>query len=264
MNGLQIFARPEFGQLRWIEKDGYPWFVAADVCAALGLGNVGQAVSTLDDDEKSSIDANIISNDVDGGRAPLIISEPGLYSLVLRSRKPEAKSFKRWVTHEVLPSIRRHGMYATPQTVEAMIEDPDTAIRLLETIKTERKKVATLEAKAAADRPKVLFADAVDSSSTSILVGDLAKLLRQNGTEMGQNRLFEWMRRHGFLMSHGESRNMPTQRGMEMGLFEIKERTINNPDGSIRITKTTKVTGKGQIYFVNRLAVVSLPTACAV
>ena len=177
--------------------------------------------------------------------------EQGLYFFLARSDKPMALPFQKWLAGDVLPSIRRHGLYATPNTVEAMIADPDTAIMLLQNLKRERDRRASLEAQAAIDRPKVIFADAVDASHTSILVGDFAKILHQNGFSIGQKRLFEWMREHGYLMKYGDSRNMPTQRSMEMKLFEIKERTINNPDGSIRITKTTKLTGKGQIYFVS-------------
>lgn len=181
-----------------------------------------------------------------------VISEPGLYSLILRSRKPEAKVFKRWITHEVIPSIRRHGGYLTPAKLEEALLNPDTLIRLATDLKAEREKRAALEQQVRTDAPKVLFADSVSASSSSILVGQLAVLLRQNGVNIGQNRLFQWMRENGFLIQSGSRKNSPTQRSMELGLFETKERTINNPDGSIRITMTTKVTGKGQVYFVNR------------
>ena len=180
-----------------------------------------------------------------------IINESGLYNVILRSDKPEAKPFRKWVTSEVLPTIRRHGMYATPDTVEKMLADPDTTIKLLETIKQERAARLALEAKAEADKPKVLFADAVSASHTSILVGDLAKLLRQNGVEIGQNRLFSFLREKGYLCSQGERYNLPTQRSMDRGWFQVKETTINQPNGSVRITRTVKVTGKGQQYFIN-------------
>ena len=180
-----------------------------------------------------------------------IINESGLYNGILRSDKPEAKPFRKWVTSEVLPTIRRHGMYATPDTVEKMLADPDTTIKLLETIKQERAARMALEAKAEADKPKVLFADAVSASHTSILVGDLAKLLRQNGVEIGQNRLFSFLREKGYLCSQGERYNLPTQRSMDRGWFQVKETTINQPNGSVRITRTVKVTGKGQQYFIN-------------
>lgn len=248
MNTPAVFNHPQFGQIRVIDRDGAPWFIHKYICNALDLGNPSQAASYLDDDEK-----DIISNDTLGGTQDMIvISEAGLYSLILRSRKPEAKAFKRWVTHDVLPSIRKHGAYLTPEKIEEVLLNPDTIIRLATDLKAERQQRIALEAQAASDRPKIIFAEAVDAAKTCILIGDLAKLLRQNGIEMGQNRLFDWLRDNGYLMRQGESRNMPTQYAMELGLFEIKERTINNPDGSIRITRTTLVTGRGQIYFVNK------------
>lgn len=179
------------------------------------------------------------------------IPESDLYRLVFSSKLPTAEKFTDWVTSEVLPSIRRHGIYATPDTVEKLLADPDTTIKLLETIKQERAARVALEAQTEADKPKVLFADAVSASHTSILVGDLAKLLRQNGVEIGQNRLFRFMREKGYLCSSGGRYNLPTQRSMDRGWFQVKETTINQPDGSIRITRTVKVTGKGQQYFIN-------------
>lgn len=246
MNEIQIFSYNRI-EVRTIQKDGEPWFVLKDVCQVLGMHNSRMVADRLDADEKG-----VSQIDTLGGKQEMtIINESGLYNVILRSDKPEAKPFRKWVTSEVLPTIRRHGMYATPDTVEKMLADPDTTIKLLETIKQERAARMALEAKAEADKPKVLFADAVSASHTSILVGDLAKLLRQNGVDIGQNRLFVWLRENGFLIKNGERRNMPTQRSMEMCLFEVKETTISNPDGSIRITKTTKVTGKGQQYFLN-------------
>ncbi len=181
-----------------------------------------------------------------------IINESGLYHVILRSDKPEARPFRKWVTSEVLPTIRRHGMYATPNTVEKLLEDPDTTIKLLETIKQERASRLALEAKAEEDKPKVLFADAVSASHTSILVGELAKLLKQNGVDIGQNRLFAYLRENGYLIKRtGSDYNMPTQRSMERGWFKIKERTVQEPNGSISVKKTSLVTGKGQQYFIN-------------
>ncbi|MDU0864456.1 phage antirepressor [Actinomyces urogenitalis] len=226
-------------------EDGQPWFVAADVARILEIGNPSQAMTRLDDDERT-----LISNE---GRDLNVVSEAGLYSLILGSRKPEAKAFKRWVTHEVLPAIRRHGVYATPDTVEAMLQDPDTMIATLTALKTEREARQALQAQAEADRPKVIFADAVAASHSTILIGDLAKLLRQNGVEIGANRLFEWMRRNGFLIARkGTDRNMPTQRAQEMGLFWVKETAITHSDGHVTVSRTPKVTGKGQEYFVSR------------
>ena len=182
-----------------------------------------------------------------------VINESGLYALVLSSKLPGAKQFKRRVTSEVLPAIRRHGMYADAPTVEKMLDDPDTMIRTLQALKEKREKRRALEQRAEADKPKVLFADAVSASHSSILVGELAKLLRQNGVDIGQNRLFAWLRDNGYLIRRsGTDYNMPTQRAMDMNLFSIKETAITRSDGSITISKTVKVTGKGQQYFVEK------------
>ena len=246
MSNIQIFNYNSV-EVRTIQKDGEPWFVLKDVCNVLHIGNSRDVVARLDQDEKG-----VGQIDTLGGKQEMtIINESGLYNVILRSDKPEAKPFRKWVTSEVLPTIRRHGMYATPDTVEKMLADPDTTIKLLETIKQERAARMALEAKAEADKPKVLFADAVSASHTSILVGDLAKLLRQNGVEIGQNRLFSFLREKGYLCSQGERYNLPTQRSMDRGWFQVKETTINQPNGSVRITRTVKVTGKGQQYFIN-------------
>ena len=247
MNGLEIFNY-QANNVRVVHKDGQPWFVAKDVCEILELGNTSQALARLDDDERNTI----ILNEGIGNPGKAIVSEPGLYSLILASRKPEAKQFKRWVTHEVLPSIRKHGIYATEKTLEAMLADPDTMIKTLQALQDERNKRKALEQQVESDKPRVLFSQAVEASQTSILVGELAKLIKQNGVDIGQNRLFDWLRDNGYLIKSGTSRNMPTQYSMDRGWFEIKERTINNPDGSVRITKTPKITGKGQTYFINQ------------
>ena len=246
MSNIQIFNYNSV-EVRTIQKDGEPWFVLKDVCNVLHIGNSRDVVARLDQDEKG-----VGQIDTLGGKQEMtIINESGLYNVILRSDKPEAKPFRKWVTSEVLPTIRRHGMYATPDTVEKMLADPDTTIKLLETIKQERAARLALEAKAEADKPKILFADAVSASHSSILVGDLAKLLRQNGVEIGQNRLFSFLREKGYLCSQGERYNLPTQRSMDRGWFQVKETTINQPNGSVRITRTVKVTGKGQQYFIN-------------
>ena len=187
-----------------------------------------------------------------------IINESGLYSLVLSSKLPTAKQFKRWITSEVIPSIRKHGAYMTPETIEKVLLNPDTIINLASQLKSEREKRIALEGKVEEDRPKVIFADAVSTAKNSILIGELAKLLKQNGVDMGQNRLFKWLREHGFLIKReGIDYNMPTQRSMELGLFEIKETAITHADGHISISKTPKVTGRGQQYFVNLFLVKS-------
>ncbi|GHV48319.1 hypothetical protein FACS1894204_12520 [Synergistales bacterium] len=180
-----------------------------------------------------------------------VISESGLYALIMRSNKPEARKFRKWVTSEVLPSIRKHGGYLTERKLKEALDDPDSMIRLFQNMKADREKIRALEAKENANRPKIIFAESVEASSSSILIGDLAKLIRQNNCEIGPNRLFEWLRQNGYLMKGGESRNMPTQRAMEAGWFQVKERTLGNPDGSVLVTRTTKVTGKGQVFFIN-------------
>lgn len=249
MNEIKVFENKQFGQVRSIVKDGEPWFVAADVCRALDVGNSRQALTRLDEDEKG-----VISNDTLGGRQEMsIVSEAGLYSLVLGSRKPEAKLFKRWITHEVIPAIRKHGGYLTPEKVEEVLLNPDTIIQLATQLKESHEKVKALEAQRAIDAPKVLFAQCVAASESDILIGQLAKILKQNGVDMGQNRLFEILRRDGYLISQkGGNWNMPTQRSMEQGLMRIKETAVSHSDGHVTVSKTPKITGKGQIYFVQK------------
>lgn len=245
-NAMTVFEHLEFGEVRAVREKDALWFVAADICRALDINT--EQTRRLEDDEKG-----LRSIQTPGGmQSMLVVNEPGLYALVLGSRKPEARAFKRWITHEVIPSIRRHGFFGTDAAIERLLNDPDAAITMLTAYKQERAERQRLQAQAALDAPKVLFADSVAASHQSILVGDLAKLLRQNGAAMGQNRLFERLREEGYLIRRGESRNMPTQYAVENGWLEIKERTINNPDGSVRITRTPKVTCRGQVYFINR------------
>lgn len=248
MSGVQIFRNAEFGAVRIVDVTGEPWFVAKDVCECLELGNPRTSIALLDEDEKG-----VHTMDTPGGAQEMsIVSEAGLYSLILRSRKPEAKTFKRWITHEVLPAIRKHGGYLTPAKLEEALTDPDTIIRLATNLKAEREKRQALEAQAAADRPKVVFAESIEVAKTSILVGEMAKLIKQaTGCDMGQNRFFEWLRANGYLHKGGSARNMPTQRCIDAGWMEIKEGTRIGSSGECHITRTPKVTGKGQIYFVN-------------
>ena len=248
MPGIKIFEAEAFGQVRVVDVDGEPWFVARDVCECLELGNPRTSIALLDEDEKG-----VHTMDTPGGAQEMsIVSEAGLYSLILRSRKPEAKAFKRWITHEVLPAIRKHGGYLTPAKLEEALTDPDTIIRLATNLKAEREKRQALEAQAAADRPKVVFAESIEVAKTSILVGEMAKLIKQaTGYEMGQNRFFDWLRAHGYLHKSGSARNMPTQRCIDAGWMEIKEGTRIGSSGECHITRTPKVTGKGQIYFVS-------------
>lgn len=241
MNKVKIFNSEEFGDVRTVTINGDPWFVGKDVAAALGFTNPRDAISTHVFDE----DKGVESIDTLGGKQKMtVINESGLYAFVFGSRLKSAQRFKHWVTSEVLPAIRKTGGYRTPapQGKELL------ALAVLEAQKTIEAQNAEIERM----RPKEIFADAASTSQTSILIGDLAKLLRQNGVDTGQKRLFEQLRNEGYLMKTGSSRNMPTQRYVADGLFQIKETVISNPDGSVRMTKTTKVTGKGQQYFLNK------------
>ena len=266
MNELQIFNSEEFGQIRTVTKDNEPWFVGKDVCEAFGDTNYRRSLSNIDDSDKG-----VSQIDTHGGKQNMtIINESGLYCLLFQMQPQKAKGvsqndnlieeriqklsrFKKWVTSEVLPSIRKSGGYIAGQ--EEMSDAELMAKALLVAQKQIEQRNLIIEqqkAKIEEDRPKTIFADAVSASKTSILIGDLAKLICQNGYQIGQKRLFEWLRENGYLIKSGSSKNMPMQRYVEQGLFEIKESNVQNPDGSVRITKTTKVTGKGQIYFVNK------------
>lgn len=247
MNDLKIWESQEFGVLRVIEQDGEPWMVGKDVAQALGYAKPENAIANhVDEEDKTS---TLIQGSGSNYKSKTtLINESGLYSLVLSSKLPGAKRFRRWVTGEVLPSIRKDGGYI--KTAPGMTDADIMAKAILlaqKTIEGQKAQIAEMTSKA-------LFADAVSASSTSILVGDLAKLIRQNGMDIGQNRLFDWLRQNGYLINRrGTDRNMPTQKAMEMGLFEIKETSITHSDGHISVNKTVKVTGKGQIYFVNKL-----------
>lgn len=249
MNEIQTFDFDGSG-IRTLTIDDEPYFVGKDVAQVLGYERTNKAiVDHVDEEDRQMVDGKTQSHfGIElGQRGGWLVNESGLYSLILGSKLPEAKRFKRWVTSEVLPSLRRNGMYA----MDELLDNPDLAINALQKLKEEREARRQLELQNAQMKPKALFAEAVETSSTSILIGDMAKLLRQNGVEVGQRRLFDWLRTNGWLMKTGESRNMPTQKAMEKGYFEIRERTISNPDGSVRITKTTKVTGKGQVWLTN-------------
>lgn len=252
-NNLQIFNNPEFGSFRSVNLNGQTWFIGKDVATILGYKNARQALhDNVDDDDK--MDGVSATDSIGRNQNYIAINESGLYSLVMSSKLPNAKKFKRWVTSEVLPTIRRHGAYMTQQAIENALTDPDTIIQLATTLKQERSARLALEAQIESDRPKVLFSDAVSASQTSILIGDFAKILRQNGVDIGQKRLFQWLRDNGWLIKQkGESWNMPTQKSMDKGLFQVKETTISHSDGHIHISKTVKVTGRGQVYFTNLL-----------
>jgi anti-repressor protein len=233
------------------DVDCEPWFVAKDVCDILGLGTE-HLRRDLDEDEVT--EATNLPNwqvGTNGGRIPLIVSEPGLYKLIMRSRKPEAKAFQRWVTHEVLPSVRKHGGYLAGQermTPEQMLA---ASMRWLESrIREQEETIASQSAQLEEQKPKVLFADAVSASDGTCLVGELAKMLRQNGVQVGQNRLFARLREDGWLGKSGGNRNVPTQKAMERGLFRIKETAVTHSDGHVTISRTAKVTGAGQRFFI--------------
>ena len=247
-NNIQNFSF-NGNQVRTVLINDEPYFVGKDVAEILGYKNARDALYKHVDEEDKLGSRFATSGQ---NRQMTVINESGLYSLILSSKLPQAKQFKHWVTSEVLPSIHKYGAYATPQTIESIIDNPDFGIKLLQSLKSEQNKNKKLESQNKAMKPKALFADAVETSNTSILVGQLAKLLKQNGVDIGQNKLFKYLRDNHYLGQRGEYYNMPTQYSMEMGLFEIKERTIQNPDGSVKTVRTTKVTGKGQTYFVNK------------
>lgn len=246
MNDLQIFNNEEFGEIRTVVVNDEPMFCLIDICKALEMSNPTMVAQRLDDDERTKLDL---------GRAgdTNFITESGLYAVILRSDKPNAKKFRKWVTSEVLPSIRKDGGYIAGQETLSDEELLSKALMVAQRKIDEKNNIIAMQdSRIQGMIPKEIFADAVSASHTSILVGDLAKLICQNGVQIGQKRLFEWLRENNFVIKSGSSRNMPQQRYVEQGLFEVKESNIQNPDGSVRITKTTKVTGKGQVYFVNK------------
>ena len=271
-NEITIFENPEFGKVRTFVFDDEPWFVGKDVCNFFADSNHNRTLSRLDEQDKRTVE---IKDSLGRNQNIIAINESGLYTLLFAMQPQKAnkdgeqyaypietqrriekiKRFKRWVTHEVLPSIRKHGMYAADE----LLNNPDLMIRIITELKEEREmrklaqaETVRLEKENAKMLPKVQFADAVSASKTSILVGEMAKILKQNGVDMGQNRFFDWLRGNGYLMQSGSSKNLPTQRSMDMGLFEIRESTQVLSDGSVRINKTPKILPKGQIYFVNK------------
>lgn len=248
MNEIQTFNNPEFGTVRAVRgDDDEPMFVAKDVCAALSIAPT--AASRLDEDEKGLR----LTQTPGGEQNVLLVTEPGFYRLVLKSRKPEAKAFQRWVTHEVLPALRRDGGYMVARADETPEQTMARAVLLAQqTIDRQKSRIAGLEAENEEMRPKALFADAVAASDGTCLIGEFAKMLRQNGVSIGQNRLFAMLREDGYLGKVGQNRNVPTQRSMELGLFRIKETAITHSDGHVTINRTPKLTGKGQRYFLER------------
>ena len=249
MNNISTFNNPAFGSVRAVSINNEPYFVGKDVTEVLGYQNGSRDINRHVDAEDRR-KAMVFDGNQD--KETILINESGLYSLILSSKLPKAKEFKRWVTAEVLPAIRKTGGYVndTAQFVESYFGQLEPSQKHALTMMFDESKRMSAQLKEQA--PKVLFANAVETAHNSILIGDLAKIIRQNGVDIGQKRLFEWLRQNGYLIKDGQSKNMPTQKAMEMSLFEVKESTINNPDGSVRITRTTKVTGKGQTYFVKK------------
>lgn len=249
MNELHVFNSEEFGEIRTIAKDNEPMFCLADICRVLEIKNVSDCKSRLR--QKGIVTTDTLTN---GGKQKMIfIDESNLYKTIFQSRKESAERFTDWVTSEVLPSIRKNGGYIAGQETLSDDELLSKALLVANNKIAERDKIIEQkQARIEQMKPKEIFADAVATSHTSILVGDLAKLICQNGYQIGQKRLFIWLRDKGYLIKSGSSYNMPTQRYIEQGLFEIKESNLVNPDGSVRITRTPKVTGKGQVYFVNK------------
>lgn len=247
--GIMAFENAQFGTIRAGMNDDEPWFVAKDVANALGYRTASEMTRRLDEDEKGKRSVYTPG----GPQGLIVVSEPGLYVAILGSKIPQAKAFKRWVVHEVLPAIRKTGGYMAARPDETPEETMARALRIAdETMRRQRERIEGLSAENAELRPKALFADAVAASDGTCLVGELAKMLRQNGVDIGQNRLFGWLRDNGWLGRSGCNRNVPTQRAMDMGLFRIKETAVTHSDGRVTVTRTPKVTGKGQRYFVDK------------
>lgn len=247
MEEMKIFENEEFGAIRTVEIDGDVWFVAKDISDKLGYAETSNMMKRIDRED-------FISSKLEGmNMRSILINESGLYSAILGSKLESAKRFKRWVTSEVLPTIRKHGAYMTDITIEKMVENPDLLIELATKLKQEKEERKRLEKQVEEERPHAILGRAITTAKTSILIGDLAKILNQNGVNVGAKRLFEWMRNNGYLIKRkGTDWNMPTQRSMDLELFEVKESVRIDGNGCNKITRTTKVTGKGQEYFVNR------------
>lgn len=248
---MQVFSNVEFGSVRTrTDEKGNVVFCGKDVASALGYANVNDAIA------RHCKEKGVVKHDTltSGGKQKLVfIDEGNLYRLITHSKLPSAEKFESWVFDEVLPSIRKHGAYMTEQTIEKALTSPDFLIKLATQLKEEQEKSKALTMQIETNKPKVVFADAVSVSNTSILVGDLAKLIKQNGIDIGANRLFAWLRENGYLISRkGADYNSPTQKSMDLHLFEIKETVVTHSDGHTTISKTPKVTGKGQVYFINK------------
>ena len=255
MNDIQVFNSEQFGDIRTAGSAQEPIFCAADICRALGYTNGPKAIKDHCDEGDITKRYTPTSS---GEQLMIFVTESGLYSLIFGSKLESAKQFKKWVTSDVLPTIRKHGMYATGETIESILNDPDNAILILQQIQKERKErlaaeaqVHKLEQQAIEDKPKIIYADAVKGSTSSCLIGELAKMIAQNGYPIGEKRLFQWLRDNHYLCSYGERFNQPYQQYIEQGLFTMKQ-NVFSVDGEMRTRNTTKVTGKGQIYFINK------------
>ncbi|MDM5436198.1 phage antirepressor [Bacillus hominis] len=247
MNQLQVFNNNELGQVRTVIQGEDIWFIAKDVCEVLKIKNTTVAIQKLDSDEVTKFNLGGLSGETN------IINESGLYSLIMTSRKPQAKVFKRWVTSEVLPSIRKHGAYMTDQVLEQAVTNPDFMIGLLTNLKEEQAKRIEAERKVLQQQSLVTFAQAIQVSKNLISIKQLAILMKQKGIDIGQNRLFEWLRENGYLCKkRGSMYNTPTQYSMDLGLFESQEFVRTNSEGEFVTSFTPKVTGKGQLYFINK------------
>lgn len=248
MQEIKIFNNPSFGNVRVAGSEDNPLFCLADVCKALDL-QPSAVMRRLDD---GVISNNPITDNLGRQQVANFVNEDGLYDVILDSRKPEAKQFRKWITSEVLPTIRKHGAYMTDNIIEKTLSDPDYLIQLATTLKQERQQRIEAERKVAEAQPAVTFTQAVSGSASSCLIGEFAKLIDQNGYPMGERRLFRWLREKGYLGTKGERYNIPNQRYIEQGLFELKKGTRSGNNGVMHTTITSKVTGKGQVYFVNK------------
>ena len=261
VTNVQVFNNEQFGSIRTAGTADSPMFCLADVCKILALDS-SAVMRRLDD---GVISSHPIQDSLGRTQQANFVNEDGLYDVMLDSRKPEAKAFRKWVTSEVLPSIRKHGAYATTQTIDDIIANPDNAIKLLTALKESNERaarereqrlaaegqVAELEKKDIENKPKVVYADAVAGSNSSCLIGEMAKMIAQNGYPIGEKRLFQWLRDNHYLCSYGERFNQPYQQYIEQGLFTMKQ-SVYSVNGEMRTRNTTKITGKGQIYFINK------------
>lgn len=250
MNEIRTFVNEKFGSVRVLEKNNEPWFVAADVCRALGVGNPSQALTRLDEDEKLT---TLISNEgaATGMSSLSFVSEPGLYSLILGSRKPEAKLFKRWITHDVIPTIRKTGGYVANDDlfIETYLPNADESTKIM--FKSQLQVIQDLNHKIALNAPKVAFAEKVSASEAAITVAQMATLLKQNGVKTGQNRFYAWLRENGYCVATGARRNAPTQKSLELGILEAQEVVFKAGDKDA-LKLSSRVTPKGQHYFLKK------------